>query len=260
MVRYALLLPLRHNRPHYYNMPHNFKYKGWCIFYTGVNVTLLGKTVLRFEEGHAALMRQAFHDLRQDRVNLPSEVDPELLILGNIRRDIPHIEPHRNVSWTALVVMMWQGITCRNAQHPEHAMRCLNVSVDDAYAEMVKVIRRGFTEGCDASLSWKQRTRAFGGMLHTLQDSYCTAHAGRIDNADATSPLIDMYTYPSRQHPFTTRKDSVWQDKAKTTFKPYAGAAIQATVAALKIFSTQSLAGIDQFMQTYVSYRPDIRG
>lgn len=205
-------------------------------------------------------MRQALVDLEKQGVPLPAEVNTDLLVLGNIRRDIPHIEMDRNVSWTALAIMMWQGITCRNAHHPEHAMRCRTMSVNDAYTEMLQIIRHGFTEGCNTQRPWDERTLAFGGMLHTLQDSYCIAHAGRIDNAEPTSPLIDMYTYPSRHHPLTTSKDGVWQDKAKTAFKPYAASAIQATVAALKIFAVQSLDGLDQFMDTYVAYRPDIKG
>ena len=215
---------------------------------------------MRFAEGHGALMRQALADLAQHGVTLPADVQPDLLTLGNIRRDIPHIEMDRNISWTVLAVMLWRGITCLNAHHPEHAMRCRNMSVNTAYTQMVQIIRHGFEQGCDANLSWDERTLSFGAMLHTLQDSYCIAHAGRIDNADPTSPLIDMYTYPSVQHPITTRKDSVWQDKAQTAFKPYAASAIQATVAALKIFASQSLDGLEPFMQTYLAYRPDIRG
>jgi hypothetical protein len=123
---------------------------------------------------------------------------------------------------------------------------------------MKNIIRKGLQAGCDKSLSWKERALRFGSALHTLQDSYCTAHARRIDNGDPHSPIIDMYTFPSWHHPISTERDSVWQDRDKTSFKPEAAAAISATVAALRIFSEQSTQTVSGFMEQYLSFREDI--
>lgn len=200
-------------------------------------------------------MRQTLVDLAQAGYSLPAEVDPMWLTLGNVRTDLPTITPSKKVPWWRLAVMMWQGITCINAEHPAHAMRCRSESVPTAYAEMCAIIERGFKRGCDASLDWETRALAFGSMLHTLQDSYCTAHCSRLDNSNPTSPIVDMHTYPSRHHPLTTSRDAVWQDKAQTAFKPYAAAAISASVVAMRFFVAQSVADLPEFMATYLAFQ-----
>lgn len=221
---------------------------------------MLGRVILRFEEGHEALMRQALEDFAKQGGQLPSEVDPMLLTLGNVRTDVPNIQLDRKTPWWWIVRMMVTGMTCVGGKHPAHAMRCRGKSVASAYAEMIALIRQGFETGCDESASWETRALAFGSMLHTLQDSYCIAHATRIDNNDPSSPIIAMHVYPSPEHPFKTSKDAVWHDKQKTAFKPYAAAAISATVEALKFFAAQNLEGLDDFIQTYLSFRGDILG
>jgi hypothetical protein len=206
-------------------------------------------------------MRQAFADFEKQGGQLPAAVYPLWLILGNIRTDIPNIDMDRKVPWWHMVRMIWRGIGCGvHANHPAHAMRCRSQTVSDAYQAMTKIMHDGLVAGCNPELSWQDRALTFGSMLHTLQDSYCPAHARRLNPADATSPIIDMFTYPSRQHPFTTKRDAVWQDEAKTAFNPSAASAIQATVTALRIFSRQAVAEIDEFVERYLAFRADIRG
>ncbi len=203
-------------------------------------------------------MRQAFDDLAASGPLLPSDIDIDWLILGNIRTDVRTIGPDRKVPWWYLLELIPELINCKRARHPAHAMRCHGQPVAVAYAEMREIIDIGFRAGCDPVLSWEDRALRFGSALHTLQDSYCTAHAARIDNSDPHSPLIDMFTYPSSQHPLTTKRDKVWQDTEQTAFKPEAAAAITATVAALHIFATQQPDSIEPFLQQYLAFREDI--
>lgn len=204
-------------------------------------------------------MRQSLLNLEAAGVELPAAVDDKWLTLGNVRTDIPTIDLDRRVSWWDIVTAVWRGTTCMSAQHPAHAMRCRGQSVRAAYQEMIEIVESGFMAAVNDKLSWEDRSMAFGSTLHTIQDSYCSAHAQRINNGDPASPLIDMYTYPSYQHPITTPKDGVWQDKNRTAFKPEAAAAIHTTVEALKFFVRQSVNGLDDFMGTYISFRPDIK-
>ena len=234
--------------------------KGRCAFYTGVYVTVFGLIVFRVDEGHEALMRQSLLNLSAEGFELPTVVDHSWLTLGNVRTDIPVIDLDKHVSWREIVKAVWRGTTCFAAQHPAHSMRCRGESVRMAYQEMTETVETGFAAAVNQSLSWEQRSLRFGSVLHTIQDSYCTAHVQRIDNGDPASPLIDMYTYPSRQHPLTTVRDGVWQDRNCTAFKPEAAAAIHTTVEALKFFVRQSLNGLDKFMDTYLAFRPDIKG
>lgn len=214
--------------------------------------------VFRADEGHEAIMRQAFTDLAAAGYELPVAVDPDWLILGNVQTDIPTISLDRRVSWRVIVQAVWRGTTCIAAEHPAHAMRCRGQSVSDAYAQMIQLIRQRFEAGVDPSRTWEERARQFGSALHTIQDSYCTAHAQRIQNAEPTSPLIDMFTYPSKQHPFTTSRDGVWEG---SRFKPEAAAAILTTVQALKkFFVPQTVEYLDEFAHDYLSFRPEIKG
>ncbi|MCI0713979.1 MAG: hypothetical protein L0154_27730 [Chloroflexi bacterium] len=215
--------------------------------------------MFRIDEGHEALMRQSLLNLKAAGFKMPAAVDEAWLTLGNVRTDIPAIDLDRHVSWWEIVKAIWRGTTCFAAEHPAHAMRCRGESVRMAYQEMIDTIEAGFAAAVNENLSWQQRSLRFGSVLHTIQDSYCTAHAQRIDNGDPASPLIDMYTYPSRHHPLTTVRDGVWQDKNCTAFKPEAAAAIHTTVEALKFFVRQSLTGLDLFMDTYFAFRPDIK-
>jgi hypothetical protein len=232
---------------------------GRCIFYTGANITLFGKVILRFDAGHEYIMQQAVTDFETQGGQLPSEVNPEWLTLGNVRTDIAKIEADRLVPAWDILLMAARGATCKYGNHASHAMRCRRQKVADAYAEMREIIRQGFAKGCDSRLSWEARALAFGSALHTFQDSYCTAHAGRMgDNTVPTAPIIDMYTYPSKHHPIKTQRDNVWQDKERTAFKPEAAAAIAATVAALQIFANQSVEAIEPFLQKYLAFREDI--
>lgn len=157
-----------------------------------------------------------------------------------------------------LLRLVLDGFSCKCGNHPTHAMRCRRQSVVEAYQHMRHHIQSHMQAGCDTTLDWETRALRFGSALHTLQDSYCLAHAARIDNADPHAPLINMYTYPSAQHPFSTKKDEVWQDRLQTAFKPEAAAAITATIAALKIFSTQSAHQIEPFLAQYLAFREDI--
>ncbi|MBI5931368.1 MAG: hypothetical protein HY862_18820 [Chloroflexi bacterium] len=214
--------------------------------------------MVRFGEGHEYLMRQAVADFEAHDGKLPPEVNPDWLTLGNVRTDIANIQLDKLVSAQAVIIMAARGVTCKYGEHASHAMRCRKQKVAEAYPHLRETIRRGFAKGCESSLSWEERALAFGSALHTLQDSYCTAHAGRIDNGVPTSPIIAMYTYPSKQHPITTRRDDVWQDADHTAFKPEAAASIVATVAALQIFASQSAEGIETFLDRYVAFREDI--
>ncbi|NDJ84562.1 MAG: hypothetical protein GYB66_01620 [Chloroflexi bacterium] len=203
-------------------------------------------------------MRQALRDLAASGQDLPAGVDPALLTLGNVRTDIPSIDLDRRISLWKVAAMIAEGIGCRQANHPVHAMRCRGQAVAEAYAQMREIVAEKMAAGCDSKHSWQDRALRFGSALHTLQDSYCTGHAQRIDNADPHAPIIDMFTYPSHQHPIISKKDDPWQDRAKTAFKPEAAAAISATVAALKIFVAQSPGAIEGFMEQYLSFRADI--
>lgn len=213
---------------------------------------------MRFGEGHEHLMRQAVADFETQGGKLPPDVQLDWLILGNVRTDIPNIQTDKRVSAWEIIVMAVRGASCKYGDHPSHAMRCRKQKVAEAYPLLRETIKRGFIKGCDSSLSWEDRALAFGSALHTLQDSYCIAHAGRVDNAVPTSPIIAMYTYPSKQHPITTQRDNVWQDEGQTAFKPEAAAAITATVAAFHIFASQSVDEIGTFLDRYVTFREDI--
>lgn len=203
-------------------------------------------------------MEQALRDFETSGNHLPSEVEAIWLTFGNTCTDLPDLEPDRKLPLFRLVQFIWQGFGCEKARHPVHAMRCRSQPVSDAYQSMKTVIRKGLQAGCDKSLSWKERALRFGSALHTLQDSYCTAHARRIDNGDPHSPIIDMYTFPSWQHPISTYRDSVWQNREQSSFKPEAAAAITATVAALRIFSEQSSQKVTDFIDQYLPFREDI--
>lgn len=209
-------------------------------------------------EGHEALMRRALAQLADEGVRLPPDVQPIWLTLGNVQTDLPSIDETQRVPIWHVARLVLEGMVCTPDHHPRHAMRCRRQSVGDAYGLMRERLIWQFERGCDATLSWHERSLAFGGGLHTLQDSYCIAHAARIDNGEPTSPMVDMYTYPSRQHPFTTKRDSVWQDADQTAFRPDAAAAITATVAALKIFVRQDTTQIEPFLTRYVLLRADI--
>lgn len=203
-------------------------------------------------------MRQAMADFEAHGGKLPPEVEPDWLTLGNVRTDIATIRADKRVPAWQIVLMAARGSSCKHGDHYVHAMRCRKQKVAEAYPLMRDAIRRGLIKGCDGGLSWEERALALGSALHTLQDSYCTAHAGRIDNGEPTSPIIAMYTYPSKQHPITTQRDNVWQDDEHSAYKPEAAAAIVATIAALHIFASQSVDGVDAFLDRYVAFRQDI--
>lgn len=214
--------------------------------------------IARTDEGHEVLMHRALKQLDQEGFQLHHEVDPMWLTLGNVRTDVPGIELDRRVSlWQALTLLS-EGFLCAKADHPRHSMRCKNQSVPAAYAQMRHFIKQGIEASCDAEQSWQQRALRFGGAMHTLQDSYCIAHALRIDNGDPFSPLIDMYTWPSREHPFTTKKDAIWADAEETALRPDAAAALTATVEALKIFVRQDVDPINNFLAHFLNFREDI--
>lgn len=209
-------------------------------------------------------MRRALHDFDQSGGRLPPEVNPMWLTLGNVQTDLADITLQEDRLANRLPALKMSrllvaGIFSSHFPHAEHAMRSRGQSLKAAYAELRESLEERLSEGCNPVLSWQKRALRFGSGLHTLQDSYCTGHAERIDNGEATSPLIDMFTYPSRRHPLTTTRDNVWQDKQKTAFKPEAAAAILATVAALDIFATQDPTKIEPFVTRYLAFRPDIR-
>jgi hypothetical protein len=231
---------------------------GRCSFYTSATITLFGLTLTNLDEGHEILMARAISDLQAEGYTLPEAVDPMWLTLGNVRTDIPTLTTARRVSLLPILKLLWNGFFCSKHDHPRHAMRCKGQQVPDAYAHMRRILRERFTEGCDPTRSWQERALSFGSGLHTLQDSYCIAHTTRIDNGDAYSALIDMHTWPSREHPFTTKKDAVWQDAAQTALRPDAAAAVMATAAALKIFIAQDVTSLDEFFAQYVAFREDI--
>lgn len=231
-----------------------------CAFNTGTDITLWGRVIHRLEQGHEILMQRAFDELATLGVQFPSEIDPNWLTLGNIRTDIDTLEiEERLVAWWRIVKMIVVGSTCSEAaNHPAHAMRCRRQKISEAYAATRQTIIDGFRAGCDPTLSWQARALRFGSALHTLQDSYATGHCQRVDNGDPHSPIIDFYTYPSRRHPISTARDDIWQDSEKTALKREAAAAITATVAALRLFISQSLDGLDHFLQNYLAFREDI--
>lgn len=205
-------------------------------------------------------MRQAFKDLTAVGYQLPAAVDPNWLILGNVRTDIPTLEiDFAEVPWWRIARMIWIGSGCSaEANHPAHSMRCRKQSVAEAYHQMREVLCDGLKAGCNPELDWQTRALRFGSAMHTLQDSYALPHCSRIDNGDPHSAIIDMHTYPSRQHPIQAAKDDIWQDHDKTALRPEAAASVTATVAALKMFASQSLAELDRFLQNYVAFREDI--
>lgn len=214
--------------------------------------------IARSPEGHEALMRRSLDIITQNGQHLPADVNPVWLTLGNVRTDMPTIDVDKRVSWLDVSKLVLAGMHCPPDHHPAHSMRCRHQTVADAYQLMRKRLVHYFSMGCDATLSWQDRALAFGSGLHTLQDSYCIAHCARIDNGDPHAAIVDMHTYPSRQHPITTKRDSVWADADETAFRPDAAAAISATVAALKIFVAQNTAHIEPFLAKYVTFRADI--
>ncbi|PJF39274.1 MAG: hypothetical protein CUN55_14830 [Phototrophicales bacterium] len=203
-------------------------------------------------------MKRALEMLEQEGILLPSSVDATWLTLGNVRTDMPNIGVDRRATWLEVAKLVLAGMGCPPQHHPFHAMRCRQQTVAQAYALMRERLIYCFSRGCDAHLSWQERALAFGSGLHTLQDSYCIGHCSRIDNGDPHSPIVDMHTYPSRQHPITTKRDAVWADEQQTAFRADAAAAITATVAALKIFVAQKATLIEPFLSQYVSIRADI--
>ena len=218
----------------------------------------MGVVIARTEKGHEILMARAIDLLQQQGISLPSEVDPLWLTLGNVRTDVPNITADHRTPIQSILRLIVEGFLCSKADHPRHAMRCKNQPVVDAYQHMLRILQQRFEDGCDASTTWEERALSFGSGLHTLQDSYCIAHTMRIDNGDPHAAIIDMHTWPSREHPFTTKKDSPWQDKAKTALREDAAAAVTATVAALKIFVAQDTSLLPAFFEQYVSFREDI--
>lgn len=210
------------------------------------------------ERGHEILMERAIAELEQDGIPLPIEVEPSWLTLGNVRTDLPTMTSTGQVELMPVLKLLWDGFNCSKHDHPRHAMRCKNQTVPNAYAHMCRIVRDRFTEGCDAQKSWQARALSFGSGLHTLQDSYCIAHTMRIDNGDPHAALIDMHTWPSKEHPFTTKKDAVWQDTEQTALRPDAAAAVVATVAALRIFIAQDTSLLDNFFEQYLAFREDI--
>lgn len=210
------------------------------------------------EPGHEILMARAIAELEHDGVALPTAVEPEWLTLGNVRTDIPTLTKERRVSIFPILKLLYNGYFCSRHDHARHAMRCKGQPVPEAYQHLRRILRERFTAGCDGSRSWQARALDFGSGLHTLQDSYCIAHTTRIDNGDPHAALIDMHTWPSKEHPFTTKKDAVWQDKEETALRPDAAAAVVATVAALKIFVAQDTSLLDDFFAQYVAFREDI--
>ena len=210
------------------------------------------------DEGHEILMQHAFDQLARDGLVFNADVDPNWLTLGNVRTDLPALDVNRRVSIFPVLKLLVDGFLCSKADHPRHAMRCKHQAVPDAYQQMIEILRRKMIAGCDATQSWEARALIFGSAMHTLQDSYCIAHALRVDNGDPHAAVIDMYTWPSREHPFTTQKDAVWADASQTALRKDAAAAVVATVAALKIFIAQDVALIDAFLDQYVSFREDI--
>lgn len=203
-------------------------------------------------------MRQAYQDFLHNGGILSPEVDFNWLILGNIRTDVASRSLEPQLPLPKLAVMFLDGLLNKNFPHHVHAMRKRTEAIPDAYQKMRMILCDKMTVGCDPSRSWEDRALDFGSALHTLQDSYCTAHTARMDNGDPYSPIMAMHTYPSREHPFSTHRDAVWADEAKTAFKPEAAAAIAATVEALKIFAAQSPEGIARFLDRYVLFRADL--
>lgn len=210
------------------------------------------------EEGHEVLTRRAIQDFQTSGKTFPENINPVWFVLGNVRTDVPNLKEDKKLSFFRFVRMFWQGLTDKKFPHHLHAMRLRETPMPQAYQRFRTGLLERMQKGCDASLSWEERALSFGSALHTLQDSYCVAHTQRVDNGDAHAPLIALHTYPSREHPLMTQKDSVWADEAHTAFKPEAAAAIAATVEALKIFATQSPEHIEEFLNHYIPFRADL--
>lgn len=200
------------------------------LFFTGVRIVWWGWTLRELPEGHAALMREAFARFGG---NLPAGADLDRMILGNDRADLPDKRPDGTINLWGIARALFRAQVYEKYDHGmrqpwHHPTRTLPKVQHALYTRLLAAITTpDIAEACER----------FGGAMHTLQDTYTLGHTARQNNADPFSPLIRLHFSPSREHPFISPRDNVWEDKTQTRFTPEAEAAITATVAALGLWA-----------------------
>jgi hypothetical protein len=226
------------------------------LFFTGVRILFLGYCLKELEEGHAVLMREALTGFGNP---LPPGTDIHLMLLGNDRADLPLKRPDGTIGLWGMLDALFRAQVLPKYHHgmrqPWHSSERSLPRVQQALYERLL-----------ASITTSELSQAverFGGAMHTLQDTYTLGHTQRENNADPVSPLVAVHYSPSREHPFISPNDRVWADSEKTKFTPEALAAIQATVAALELWTalwpTQTAQqAVAQFVQKYVPIRDQV--
>lgn len=226
------------------------------LFFTGARVVLAGRTLKILPEGHTFLMQAAFDHFSRELL-----VDKNLVILGNKRADLPLCYADGSISLFGLADALFRAQVLPKYAHGmrqfwNHPTKNLHKVQHALYQRLLKA----FTQP-DFALA----SELLGQALHTLQDTYTTGHTERENNADVFSPLVRLHYSPSKSHPFISPSDTVWLDEAKHIFTPQAEAAIQATVAALELWSRLWPASIEiarpeiaAFVQRYTSIRGQV--
>ncbi len=222
------------------------------LFFSAARLVWLGHTWKTFEEGHAVLVREALARWSGD---LPPGIDPDRMILGNQRMDMPRKRADGSIGPWGLALALWQAQTKRKYHHAmrqpwHHPTRGLPEVQDALNVRLLRAIRT------PAPL---QASEYLGAALHTLQDTYTRSHAQRADPADPCSPLCHLHYSPSKTHPLISPDDRVWLDEAETQLKPEAEAAIVATIDAFALFAAhwpqvtpQTEADVADFVARYV--------
>lgn len=204
------------------------------LFFSAARVTLFGKQIMTFEEGHAVLMRAAMREFQlQSDASLPQGADLQDMIFGNQRTDMPNKRRDGTISpWGAA----WALFLAHVMPKYHHAMRQPWHHPSKHLDKVQQVLFKRLLKAC-IEPDIKKAAYLFGGAMHTLQDSYTFSHAKREDNGDVFSPLVRLEFSPSRAHPPISKHDRVWANAEETELVPPAKAAITATVAALETWS-----------------------
>lgn len=226
------------------------------LFFSAARVVFFGYTVKQLEDGHAALMRLAFARLMFD---LPPGIDPDLIILGNERADMPRKRADGTISLGGVLLALLQAQTLPKYHHAmrqawHHPIKSLPKVQLALYRRLMKAITTP-----NPSLA----AQRLGAALHTLQDTYTLGHADREDNGDPFSPLLRVHYSPSKIHPLISAHDRIWADAENTRLTPEAAAALHATLAALELFTVHwrhSADAASQAAAEFVERYAPIRG
>jgi hypothetical protein len=225
------------------------------LFFTGAQIVLAGYVLKTLEDGHGVLMQQA---MQQWGGTLPTGIRLEQIILGNLRADLPALQPDHRIGMWGIGMALIRAQTLPKYAHAmrqpwHHPTRHLDQVQWAFYRQVIHSLQT--SSGEDAA-------ERLGGALHTLQDSYTVGHAEREDNSDPFSPLVRLHYSPSRSHPFISPRDRVWAEATQTHLTPEAQAAVHATATFLALWSELwpspeaiSKAPISDFINRYLPIR-----